>query len=981
MKCFSKKLFTIVPFMITSRFNSYLIPATLVTASLLIISLPLMADEVEAKLINTIDTASFPSPDPAGIVYLPIQDAFLISDSEINEMKIFQGANVFKVDRYGNLLETFSTLEFSDEPTGITINPDNNHCFFSDDTGERAIIEVDPGDDGLCLTADDNVTGLIRANHFGSQDPEDVTYGLDSLFTVDAAQNKVYRIMAGANGLFDDAKGDDLVSSFDTVVLGIDAPTGIVFDSADNSLYIVGGRSDLIIQTSVNGELLRSIDISAVNANRAAGLALAPGSEDSSITNLYMVARGEDNDDVSDENDGKLYELSIPSRSSVLIPAEATENHVLQRRVSASTDDAEEAADGDIYINSSDLELVFDDGLQTVGIRFTNLTFPENAIISKAYIQFSVDETDFISDTLLNITAESTANAAGFNNTDYNISRRSRTEASTSWAPQDWNTVGARGSDQRSPDLSAIVQEIVSETPWNSGNAIAFILTGVGKRVAEAYDGDSSGAPLLYVEYTDQLGLLPGDKVDSAPPAIEFKSPADGDVVAGIINLEVEASDDSGVASVQYQWDSRNIGDPVSQAPFNLIWDTAEIGDGFYTLTAIATDLADNTTVSNFAVVQIVNEVSTPDPGTSALPLPDQGEMLNVPDQYSTIQKAVDVAEAGDVIIIAPGTYTGGIKISSSGITIASRFILSNNASDVKNTIIKGGAPVILIDGKASNTRIIGLTILNGTKGVQCYVFCEVLDNIFDNVDSDAMSLEGTGGNIIGNNFTASGDDAIDLDGPEDTLISGNTIKGSRDDGIEIRNFDYSGEVINVVIRNNIIDNSGEDGLQLIDYPANSNRIFTFENNLITNSEDAGIGLMAGGVTSENLSAASVPERIYVFNNTIVGNKVGLSGGDNLVAVNNIFANSSIYAIKGVNGKSIAAYNLYYNTKGNISNSNIMQETMLNADPNFGSGYHLQSGSPAIDSGTRKFVFDGKTVLNITDFLGENPDLGSNESE
>jgi hypothetical protein len=286
-----------------------------------------------------------------------------------------------------------------------------------------------------------------------------------------------------------------------------------------------------------------------------------------------------------------------------------------------------------------------------------------------------------------------------------------------------------------------------------------------------------------------------------------------------------------------------------------------------------------------------------------------------------------------------------------------------------------------LIEDNASKTSVIGLTIMNGRKGVQCYAFCEVLGNYFDNVDSDAMSLEGAGGNIIGNEFIASGDDAIDLDGPGDTLISENTIKTSNDDGIEIRNFDYSGAIINVVIRNNSIDDSGEDGLQLIDYPANSNRIFTFENNLIINSEDAGIGLMAGGETVEDLSAASVPERVYVFNNTIVGNKVGLSGGDNLVAVNNIFVNSSIYAIKGVNGKSIAAYNLYYNTQGNIFDSNIVQENMLNADPMFASDYQLQAGSPAIDSGTREFVFEGENVLNRSDFLGENPDLGSIESE
>jgi len=1028
MECFSTKMFSLVPFKLSSRFNYNLISAALVASSVLIVSPQTMADEVEAKLIQVIDTSNFPSPDPAGIVYLPSQDAFLISDSEINEMKIFQDVNVFKVDRYGNLLGTFSTLQFSDEPTGITINPDNNHCFFSDDTGNKSIYEVDPGDDGLCLTADDNGATLIRANNLGSKDPEDVTYGLDSLFIVDAAQNKVYRVIRGINGLFDNAQGDDLVSSFDTERLGLDSPTGIVFDSADNSLYIVGSQSNLIIQTTIHGELLRTIDISAIDANSAAGLAMAPGSEDNSISNLYMVARGEDNDNVSDANDGKIYELSIPSLlnsaqdpiSEVPAGGEALENYVLQRRVSTGTDDAEERANGSMYLDSSDLELVVDHDPQTVGVRFTNLAIPENAIISKAYIQFTVDQTDLISDTLLSIAAESTGNASGFDNSDYNISSRSKTQASVAWAPQAWDTIGAAGVEQRSPDLSAIVQEIVSESSWNSGNAMAFIFSGAGARVADSYDGDQAGAALFYVEYSDKIVELPVDDVDSLPvddndslpvddvdslpvddidslpiddvdslaPVIEFKSPLDGSLVSGTIKLEVEVSDDSGIASVQYQWDSRNISVPVSEAPFSLMWDTAEIGDGFYTLTAVATDLAGNTTVSNYAVVQIVNKVTQiedeeafKDPTNPELPLLIEGETLNVPDQYKSIQDAVDAAKAGDLVLIAPGNYDGDINISSAGITIASRFLLSNDRDDVKNTIIEGGEPVILIDGRASKTRVIGLTIKNGKKGVQCYVFCEVLSNYFDNVDSDSMSLEGAGGKIIGNEFIASGDDAIDLDGPGDTLISGNTMKASNDDGIEIRNFDYSGETINVVIRNNLIDDSGEDGLQLIDYPANSNRIFTFENNLITNSEDAGIGLMADGDTVEDLSAASVPERVYVFNNIIVGNKVGLSGGDNLVAVNNIFFDSSIYAIKGVNGKSIAAYNLYYNTQGNIYDSNTTKETMLNADPKFGSSYQLQAGSPAIDSGTREFIFEGENVLKLTDFVGENPDLGSIESE
>jgi hypothetical protein len=61
--------------------------------------------------------------------------------------------------------------------------------------------------------------------------------------------------------------------------------------------------------------------------------------------------------------------------------------------------------------------------------------------------------------------------------------------------------VGAQGDGQRTPNLAAVIQQIVDRAGWTSGNALALIATGTGKRVAEAYDGVASAAPLLHVEY------------------------------------------------------------------------------------------------------------------------------------------------------------------------------------------------------------------------------------------------------------------------------------------------------------------------------------------------------------------------------------------------------------------------------------------------------------------------------------------------
>ncbi len=82
-----------------------------------------------------------------------------------------------------------------------------------------------------------------------------------------------------------------------------------------------------------------------------------------------------------------------------------------------------------------------------------------------------------------------------------NISLRTKTDNFVNWSPKSWNSVGESGKAQETPDLKAIIQEIINRDGWQSGNSIAMIIEGSGKRVAESYDGSSSKAPILTVEY------------------------------------------------------------------------------------------------------------------------------------------------------------------------------------------------------------------------------------------------------------------------------------------------------------------------------------------------------------------------------------------------------------------------------------------------------------------------------------------------
>ena len=59
---------------------------------------------------------------------------------------------------------------------------------------------------------------------------------------------------------------------------------------------------------------------------------------------------------------------------------------------------------------------------------------------------------------------------------------------------------------------------------------------------------------------------------------------------------------------------------------------------------------------------------------------------------------------------------------------------------------------------------------------------------------------------------------------------------------------------------------------------------------------------MGDGQTNQDYSGYSMPERVYILNNTFEGKKYGIMGGDNLIALNNIFTNAPVLAVKNVDG-------------------------------------------------------------------------------
>ena len=188
--------------------------------------------------------------------------------------------------------------------------------------------------------------------------------------------------------------------------------------------------------------------------------------------------------------------------------------NVFEVRVSTGVDDAEEIrSNGKIKLGNDDLELTKDgSNKQIVGIRFQNITIPQNAFISNAYIKFETDETKSVP-TSLTIRGQASNSAPAFQwckSACFELSSRPKTSVSVAWHNiPPWNTVDEK---HQTPNLAPIVQEIVNRPGWVSGNDMAFLITGSGTRTAESYDGEPSAAPLLHIEY------------NTAPPPFAIKA-------------------------------------------------------------------------------------------------------------------------------------------------------------------------------------------------------------------------------------------------------------------------------------------------------------------------------------------------------------------------------------------------------------------------------------------------------------------------
>jgi lysophospholipase L1-like esterase len=111
-------------------------------------------------------------------------------------------------------------------------------------------------------------------------------------------------------------------------------------------------------------------------------------------------------------------------------------------------------------------------------------------------------------------------------------------------------------------------------------------------------------APFTEEEIVRNAGIVGADIV---APSLALTSPVSLATVSGMVSVTAAASDDVGVAGVQFLLDGAALGSEDTSAPYSTSWSTSLPDNGVHTLSAIARDAAGNRSTAEPITITVHN--------------------------------------------------------------------------------------------------------------------------------------------------------------------------------------------------------------------------------------------------------------------------------------------------------------------------------------------------------------------------------------
>ncbi|MGB6970610.1 MAG: right-handed parallel beta-helix repeat-containing protein [Desulfobulbales bacterium] len=336
---------------------------------------------------------------------------------------------------------------------------------------------------------------------------------------------------------------------------------------------------------------------------------------------------------------------------------------------------------------------------------------------------------------------------------------------------------------------------------------------------------------------------------------------------------------------------------------------------------------------------------------------------IRVPTDYSTIQKAIDVAGKGDMVQVSQGTYYENITLKE-GVTLEGGWNKDFSSRDISAyvTTLDGSSNKGWVVLGANEATLDGFTVINGTEAVLedntktgAGINCEstsptIINNIIKANEPGGIYCSGCSAIIKNNVITNNKQAGINVEKGSSPKIEGNIIRDNNDAGIRTGDMPAS----QLEVRNNILNNNRAG----IDAQSATG---TINNNIIYENREAGIrcsitplNIINNTITANGQAGINVQDPAAVptmKNNIITHNKdAGIrSGGQgysyNLLFDNNLTENCDPYYLWCVRRQ----YGGYEDEESYLDRGGIIADPLYVDAVNH--DYHLRPGSPAIDAG------------------------------
>jgi len=155
--------------------------------------------------------------------------------------------------------------------------------------------------------------------------------------------------------------------------------------------------------------------------------------------------------------------------------------------------------------------------------------------------------------------------------------------------------------------------------------------------------------------YWVDLVFMPA--ADTTAPTVAMSAPANGGTVSGTtVIVSATASDNVGVAGVQFKLDGANLGAEDTVSPYSVTWNSTTVANGSHTLAAVARDAAGNTATATSLTVTVSNADTTPP--TVSMTAPANGATVSGTTVTVSANASDNVGVAG-VQFLLDGVATG----------------------------------------------------------------------------------------------------------------------------------------------------------------------------------------------------------------------------------------------------------------------------------------------------------------------------------